>query len=150
MKQEIRDLMRSEIALFAEKLRAFDNGELEPKAYKGFSGGFGSYAQRNGGNMLRLRMAGGRLTIPRLGFVVDAAERCGVPLYEYTPSQVKVAVTGYGKAEKRQVMDMTKRLLKLNAIPRPDDAADALAIALCHARSFTSRLPQSKPLKETV
>ena len=48
MKQEIRDLMRSEIALFAEKLRAFDNGELEAKSYKGFSGGFGSYAQRSG------------------------------------------------------------------------------------------------------
>lgn len=84
------------------------------------------------------------------GVLLCAAERCGIPLYEYTPSQVKLAVTGYGKAEKRQVMDMTKRLLKLNAIPRPDDAADALAIALCHARSMTSRLPQIKPLKETV
>jgi len=48
------------------------------------------------------------------------------------------------------VMDMTKRLLKLNALPRPDDAADALAIAICHARSFTSRLPQIRPAKETV
>ena len=78
------------------------------------------------------------------------AERCGVPLYEYTPGQVKMAVTGYGKAEKRQVMDMTKRLLKLTKVPRPDDAADALALALCHARSFTSRLPQIRPEKETV
>ena len=65
-------------------------------------------------------------------------------MYEYTPGQVKMAVTGYGKAEKRQVMDMTKRLLKLTKVPRPDDAADALALALCHARSFTSRLPQIK------
>lgn len=77
-------------------------------------------------------------------------KRCGVPLYEYTPGQVKMAVTGYGKAEKRQVMDMTKRLLKLTKVPRPDDAADALALALCHARSFTSRLPQIRPEKETV
>ena len=68
----------------------------------------------------------------------------------YDPSQVKLAVTGYGKAEKRQVMDMTKRLLKLKAVPRPDDAADALAIALCHARSATSRLPQTGGVKETI
>jgi len=79
-----------------------------------------------------------------------AAEKCEIPLYEYTPSQVKLAVTGYGKAEKRQVMDMTRRLLKLNAIPKPDDAADALALALCHARSFTSRLPQLHDVKETI
>ena len=84
------------------------------------------------------------------GVLLYAAEKCGIPLYEYTPSQVKLAVTGYGKAEKRQVMDMTKRLLKLKAVPRPDDAADALALALCHARSFTSRLPQMVDVKETV
>ena len=84
------------------------------------------------------------------GVILCAAEICGIPLYEYTPSQVKVAVTGYGKAEKHQVMDMTKRLLKLKSIPKPDDAADALALALCHARSFTSRLPQTPPAKETV
>ena len=84
------------------------------------------------------------------GVILCAAEKCGIPLYEYTPSQVKVAVTGYGKAEKHQVMDMTKRLLKLKSIPKPDDAADALALALCHARSFTSRLPQTPPARETV
>ena len=84
------------------------------------------------------------------GVILYAAEKCGIPLYEYTPSQVKLAVTGYGKAEKHQVMDMTKRLLKLKSIPRPDDAADALALALCHARSFTSRLPQAGNVKETV
>ena len=84
------------------------------------------------------------------GVLLCAAERCGVPLFEYTPGQVKMAVTGYGKAEKRQVMDMTKRLLKLAKTPRPDDAADALALALCHARSSTSLLPQIKPEKETV
>ena len=84
------------------------------------------------------------------GVILFAAEKCGIPLYEYTPSQVKLAVTGYGKAEKHQVMDMTKRILKLKAIPRPDDAADALALAVCHARSMTSRLPQVRPEKETV
>ena len=84
------------------------------------------------------------------GVILYAAEKCGIPLYEYTPSQVKLAVTGYGKAEKHQVMDMTKRLLKLKSVPRPDDAADALALALCHARSFTSRLPQMVDVKETV
>lgn len=74
------------------------------------------------------------------GVLLLAAERRGVPIFEYSPSEVKLAVTGYGKAEKRQVMDMTKRLLNLKAVPKPDDAADAVAIALCHARSYTSRL----------
>lgn len=74
------------------------------------------------------------------GVLLLSAERHEVPIYEYSPSQVKQAVVGYGKAEKRQVMDMTKRLLNLKAVPKPDDAADAVAIALCHARSYTSRL----------
>lgn len=74
------------------------------------------------------------------GVILAEAQRAGVPIFEYSPSQVKLAVTGYGKAEKRQVMDMTKRLLGLGTVPRPDDAADAVAIALCHARSYTSRL----------
>ena len=65
------------------------------------------------------------------GVLLLAAERRGVPIFEYTPSQVKQAVVGYGKAEKRQVMDMTRRLLNLSAVPKPDDAADAVAIALC-------------------
>ena len=74
-----------------------------------------------------------------------------LPIYEYTPMQVKQAVVGYGLAEKKQVMDMTRRLLKLKAVPRPDDAADALAIAICHARSATSLLRRTDPnVKETV
>ena len=84
------------------------------------------------------------------GVLLCAAERNGIPLYEYTPSQVKLSVTGYGKAEKRQVMDMTRRLLQLETIPRPDDAADALALALCHARSFTSRIPQLNHVRQTI
>lgn len=74
------------------------------------------------------------------GVILMTAEKMGIPIFEYDPSQVKQAVVGYGKAEKRQVMDMTKRILNLKALPRPDDAADALAIALCHARSSTSLL----------
>ena len=74
------------------------------------------------------------------GVILAAAARLGVEIFSYTPSQVKIAVVGYGKAEKRQVMEMTRRILGLSAVPRPDDAADAVAIALCHARSRTSRL----------
>mgnify|MGYP000000756423 FL=1 len=85
------------------------------------------------------------------GVILCTAERLGVPIFEYTPMQVKQAVVGYGLAEKKQVMDMTRRLLKLKDIPRPDDAADALAIAICHVRSATSRLRRTDPnVKETV
>lgn len=85
------------------------------------------------------------------GVILYTAERLQVPVYEYTPMQVKQAVVGYGLAEKHQVMDMTRRLLKLKAIPKPDDAADALAIAICHARSATSLLRRHDPnVKETV
>ena len=85
------------------------------------------------------------------GVILCAAEKMKLPVYEYTPMQVKQAVVGYGLAEKKQVMDMTRRLLKLKAVPRPDDAADALAIALCHARSATSLLRRTDPnVKETV
>ncbi|MBR3970175.1 MAG: crossover junction endodeoxyribonuclease RuvC [Ruminococcus sp.] len=69
------------------------------------------------------------------GVVVLSAARRNIPVSEYTPLQVKSAVVGYGKAEKRQVMEMTKNLLGLANIPRPDDAADALAIAICHGHS---------------
>ena len=85
------------------------------------------------------------------GVILYTAEKMQVPIYEYTPMQVKQAVVGYGLAEKKQVMDMTRRLLKLKSIPRPDDAADALAIAICHARSATSLLRHKDPnVKETV
>lgn len=85
------------------------------------------------------------------GVILCTAEKMQLPIYEYTPMQVKQAVVGYGLAEKRQVMDMTRRLLKLKAVPKPDDAADALAIAICHARSATSLLRRKDPnVKETV
>ena len=76
------------------------------------------------------------------GVIVLCAEKHGIPMFEYTPLQVKMAVVGYGRAEKRQVMDMTRRILKMEKVARPDDAADAIAIALCHARSSTSLLAQ--------
>ena len=66
------------------------------------------------------------------GVIVLAASRCGVKVFEYTPLQVKQAVTGYGRAEKRQVMEMVKNILSLEKIPKPDDTADALALAVCH------------------
>ena len=86
------------------------------------------------------------------GIILLAAAQCGVPIYEYTPMQVKQAVVGYGLAEKKQVMDMVRRLLKLKAVPRPDDAADALAIAICHARSATSLLSRVSggDVKQTI
>ncbi|MDP4109723.1 MAG: crossover junction endodeoxyribonuclease RuvC [Bacillota bacterium] len=74
------------------------------------------------------------------GVIVLAITEKGYKLYEYTPLQVKQAVVGYGRAEKRQVMEMTKVMLGLDRIPRPDDAADALAIAICHAHTSTSLL----------
>lgn len=77
------------------------------------------------------------------GVILLAIAQANLPLFEYTPMQVKQAVVGYGKAEKRQVMDMTRRLLKLERLPRPDDAADALALALCHGRSATSLLARA-------
>ena len=75
------------------------------------------------------------------GVLLYTAEKCGIPLHEDTPSQVKMAVVGYGKAEKEQVMEMTRRLLNLKSVPQPDDAADALAIAICHGHNGGSRLP---------
>jgi len=72
------------------------------------------------------------------GVILLAAEKFGIPIFEYTPMQVKQAVVGYGGAEKRQVMLMTQRLLGMRTVPRPDDAADALAIAICHSRAATS------------
>lgn len=76
------------------------------------------------------------------GVILFTAEKLGVPVFEYSPLQVKLAVSGYGRAEKQQVMEMTRRLLGLADTPKPDDAADAVAVALCHARSSTSRLHQ--------
>jgi len=66
------------------------------------------------------------------GVILLAGAQAGVPIFEYKPLQVKLALTGYGAADKRQVQDMLRLVLGLDRIPRPDDAADAIAIALCH------------------
>lgn len=72
------------------------------------------------------------------GIILLAAMNLGVPIFEYTPLQVKQAVVGYGRADKGQVQQMVKSILKLEKIPKPDDTADALAIAVCHAHSSGS------------
>jgi crossover junction endodeoxyribonuclease RuvC len=69
------------------------------------------------------------------GVILLAAVNAGLSIYEYTPLQVKSAVTGYGQAEKKQVMEMTRQILHLKSVPKPDDAADALAIAIAHGHS---------------
>ena len=74
------------------------------------------------------------------GVILLACAQWGLIPAEYTPMQVKQGVVGYGKAEKKQVMEMTRSLLNLKAVPKPDDAADALAVALCHAHTAGSLL----------
>ena len=78
------------------------------------------------------------------GVILLAIRQAGLEVVSYTPMQVKQAVVGYGNATKHQVMDMTRRILNLNEMPKPDDAADAIAIALCHGRSSTSLLSKLK------
>ncbi len=73
------------------------------------------------------------------GVILLAARNANVAIFEYTPLQVKQSVSGYGKAAKKQVQEMTKTILKLAAIPKPDDTADALAMAICHAYSYRSK-----------
>ena len=74
------------------------------------------------------------------GIILCTAEKSGVPLYEYTPMQVKQAITGYGKAVKKQIQEMTRMMLHLETIPKPDDTADALGMAIAHCHCSRSRL----------
>ncbi|WP_134686096.1 crossover junction endodeoxyribonuclease RuvC [Brevibacillus migulae] len=71
------------------------------------------------------------------GVILLAAELAGIPVHEYTPLQVKQAVTGYGAADKKQIQEMVRILLKLQKVPKPDDVADALGIAITHAQFRT-------------
>ncbi|WP_106768486.1 crossover junction endodeoxyribonuclease RuvC [Paenibacillus faecalis] len=71
------------------------------------------------------------------GVLILAAVQRGLPIAEYTPMQVKQAIVGYGKAEKKQVQEMVRMFLKLQSVPKPDDVADALSVAICHAHSYT-------------
>lgn len=74
------------------------------------------------------------------GVITLAAQMYGKDIYEYTPLQVKQSVTGYGRAEKKQVMEMTKNILGLPCVPKPDDTADALAMAICHGHTSASSI----------
>ena len=78
------------------------------------------------------------------GVILLAIRQAGLEVTSYKPMQVKQALVGYGNATKHQMQDMTKRILHLQAMPKPDDAADAIAIALCHARSCTSLIAQAQ------
>ncbi len=78
------------------------------------------------------------------GVILLAIQQAGLKVTSYKPMQVKQSLVGYGNATKHQIMDMTKRLLHLQEMPKPDDAADAIAIALCHARSATSLLARAQ------
>ena len=81
------------------------------------------------------------------GAIVLAAQKAGVKIFEYTPLQVKQSVVGYGRAEKKQVQEMTRVILNLEKVPKPDDTADALAMAICHAHSSGSLMGKLKNLK---
>lgn len=81
------------------------------------------------------------------GVINLAAVQNNIPIFEYTPLQVKQSVVGYGRAEKKQVQEMTRVILKLAKIPKPDDTADALAMAICHAHASGSMLGRLRNIK---
>ena len=81
------------------------------------------------------------------GVINLAAMQNSIPIFEYTPLQVKQSVVGYGRAEKKQVQEMTRVILKLEKIPKPDDTADALAMAICHAHASGSMLGKLNQLR---
>ena len=78
------------------------------------------------------------------GVLVLAAQQAKMPIFEYTPLQVKQSVVGYGRAEKKQVQEMMRMMLKLDKVPKPDDTADALAMAICHAHTSGSLVGKLK------
>ncbi|MDD4849852.1 MAG: crossover junction endodeoxyribonuclease RuvC [Gemmiger sp.] len=79
------------------------------------------------------------------GVILLAAAQCGIPIFEYTPMQVKQSVTGYGKAVKKQIQEMTRILLHLETVPKPDDTADALAMAVTHCHCSRSQIMGTRP-----
>ena len=81
------------------------------------------------------------------GVIMLAAQKNQLPAYEYTPLQVKQSVVGYGRAEKKQVQEMTRIMLHLDSVPKPDDTADALAMAICHGHTGTSLMNRIKANK---
>lgn len=119
---------------FAERLRIiYDEIDMVIKKYRPEAISIEKlYFQNNATTAIKVAEA--------RGVILLAAQMNNVPIFEYTPLQVKSAVVGYGKAEKKQVMEMTRLLLSLPEVPKPDDTADALAIAICHAHTSSSRL----------
>ena len=79
-----------------------------------------------------------------------AAQKNAVPAFEYTPLQVKQSVVGYGRAEKKQVQEMTRRILALEKVPKPDDTADALAMAICHAHASGSLMTNNLRIRKGI
>ena len=84
------------------------------------------------------------------GVIMLAAQKNGVPAFEYTPLQVKQSVVGYGRAEKKQVQEMTRRILALEKVPKPDDTADALAMAICHAHASGSLMANNLRIRRGI
>ena len=84
------------------------------------------------------------------GVIMLAAQKNMVPAYEYTPLQVKQSVVGYGRAEKKQVQEMTRRILALEKVPKPDDTADALAMAICHAHASGSLMTNNLRIRKGI
>ena len=82
------------------------------------------------------------------GVTMLAAQKHGLQIFEYTPLQVKQSVVGYGRAEKKQVQEMTKLILHLKAIPKPDDTADALAMAICHGHASGSLMGKLREMEK--
>ena len=84
------------------------------------------------------------------GVIMLAAQKNGVPTFEYTPLQVKQSVVGYGRAEKKQVQEMTRRILALEKVPKPDDTADALAMAICHGHASGSLMTNNFRIRKGI
>ncbi len=84
------------------------------------------------------------------GVIMLAAQKNKVPAFEYTPLQVKQSVVGYGRAEKKQVQEMTRRILALEKVPKPDDTADALAMAICHAHASGSLMTNNLRIRQGI
>ena len=84
------------------------------------------------------------------GVIMLAAQKGRVPVFEYTPLQVKQSVVGYGRAEKKQVQEMIRRILSLETVPKPDDTADALAMAVCHGHTGASRMSGTMRVRKGI
>ena len=84
------------------------------------------------------------------GVIMLAAQKGRVPVFEYTPLQVKQSVVGYGRADKKQVQEMIRRILSLETVPKPDDTADALAMAVCHGHTGASMMSGAMRIKRGI